>query len=111
MVRGCRGERTNMFASEEGMDRVEYAVCQFHLQALSEGEPWMMAPDPRDHEILVGNDLAPEVLNAGWAQHRRGEAVVNLSLGRDGVEEQNVTFRVSPDKAKLLAEMLGMLAK
>ncbi|MBF4602819.1 COMM domain-containing protein [Curtobacterium sp. VKM Ac-2884] len=110
-VQGCTNTPTDVFVVEDL--KFEYLVCAFHLQALGEGEPWEEATDGRSGKILMGDDIAPDFIDGSWRTvvGSSGQRhTLHLKVGRDGVEDGEITFAVSPEQAGQLAKVLQQIA-
>lgn len=88
-VRDCETE----FAEIHSRAGVDSRVCADHGLRLRAGENYHY--DPETREIVIGADSMLTLLNfqthtATGVEHR----LVTLSLGRNGIEEQTVTFQV-----------------
>jgi len=100
-VRGCDSPAAVVFdAAQVTGVAVEYAVCPFHNTALQEGETFDVSEDM--NEMLMGADAPLDVINSLINTNVAG-STVTLILGRDGVEQKRVTFRMSATEAQELA--------
>lgn len=104
-VRGCDQRADELFTSSgAGSPLVEWQVCAFHLQTLSEGGRALISDD---HDALVvGAGLPVEVMDVRITDSAFGSPVVTLALGREGVEEDELQLQMTPAQVRFLCERL-----
>lgn len=105
-VRGCDQRADDLFTSSEaGSPLVEWQVCAFHLQTLSEGGRALISTG-RD-ALVVGVGLPVEVMDVRVVDSEFGSPVVTLTLGREDVEEDELKLQMTPAQARFLCERLN----
>jgi hypothetical protein len=100
-VRGCTNPATEFFIDQRITGaRTENLVCQVHSLELQISQ-YATTKDGR--ELLVGADAPPSIVNMIFTG-TVGGSQVTLVLGHDGIEENRVTFLMSPDDSKAISE-------
>jgi hypothetical protein len=84
--------------------KAEMAVCQFHAIALAGGERWTRV---EGGVIRLSNAMPQELLTSQLHELVRAPRVdLVLTVGRDGIEEDTVTFTVNEETAGALADLI-----
>lgn len=107
-VRGCdsRTEETfTVLAGGENGVAMQWRVCHFHGLALNAGEAF--EADGRSHEIVLGSDTVPSIVNILIEQNGINDSLVTLVLGHDKIESSRVTFRMSEADAQEIYDWIG----
>lgn len=103
-VRGCNKTATEIFTPEDpDLPAMEWLVCEDHGLELKVS-PWRA--DMKAHELIVGADGPPSVIN--FKIHTTiGGSTLELVLGHDGVEEQTIECLMDRETARGICNWLG----
>ena len=104
----CPEEVDTVFATGEGALRREYAVCWRHAAELTAGAEWRVDEGPRSHVILMGADLATDVLDyakvsISWGRPDGSDTGTQHALTLTG--KRRYPSRSEPDEQEFSVEM------
>jgi hypothetical protein len=87
----------------EGALPMQWVVCDFHNQALIEGETFDAVGD--DHRtIRLGTQTPPRLISFTTEEGTIGDTEITLEVGHDGIVSQKWTFLANGDFAWYLID-------